>query len=456
MLSDRGMMPLMGPRRTLAIASVLLAMAAAVLDASSINIALPAAARSLGISASVAVWLVIGYQAALAASLLPLAAVGERYGYRSTFIAGITLFATCALASSLAANFKLLVAFRVLQGTGGAAIMALGVALLRKIVAPEAFGRVIGWNAMAVAATSAAGPTVGAALLVLGGWRFVFAGGIALAAAALSVAAALPEAGVARREFDRRGALLYVSIAPAFAIAAGIAPARPVVGIALVVLAIAGTIMLVRRDGRRSRPFLPFDLLRQRNFRASVLASVFCFTGLSLALLTLPFALQDRLAASAFDMAKMMTPWPLAVLAMTPLVTSLSRRVDAALLCAMGGLCLAIAMAALALAPAAAGFACHLAAIALCGTGFGLFQTPNNRTMFLAAPIERAASAGGVQGTARLTGQMTGSLIASFLFSAFGASAAIRLAFALAAVSALAAGVTVLRRRNDAEQPVRP
>lgn len=80
----------------------------------------------------------------------------------------------------------------------------------------------------------------------------------------------------------------------------------------------------------------------------------------------------------------------------------------------------------------------HVLGVILCGIGFGLFQTPNNRTMFLSAPVDRAASAGGVQGTARLAGQVTGALAASILLSVSSVSSAGSFAFGIAAIAALA------------------
>lgn len=111
----------------------------------------------------------------------------------------------------------------------------------------------------------------------------------------------------------------------------------------------------------------------------------------------------------------MMTPWPLAVLVTTPFTARLLDGIHPARLCAVGALVLACGLAVLATAPLVGSIPVYISGIILCGIGFGLFQTPNNRTMFLAAPADRAASAGGVQGTARLIGQVTGSVIASIL-----------------------------------------
>lgn len=421
-----------GLRRRAAIASVLAAMAAAVLDASSLNIALPSISTALHIEPSTAAWLVIAYQAALVAGLLPLAAIGDRFGYCPTFVAGAALFGLCAAASGLAPNFALLMLFRVLQGIGAAAVMALGIALLRQTVADEAFGQAIGWNAMTVALMSAAGPAVGAFLLDLGSWRFVFTGSVLLASVAVIAGWALPARRGTRRELDGIGILAYAAVVPAFVVAGGLGHLCLSAAALVFAAGATGLWLLVRRDRGRASPFLPLPLFRSPSFTRSVLASVAYFTALSLALLMLPFALHGRLGLSAQGTALMMTPWPLAVLLTTPMTSRFLKRIQPARLCAGGAVVLSCGLMVLATAPA------HLLGIILCGIGFGLFQTPNNRTMFLAAPADRAASAGGVQGTARLTGQVSGALAASILLSASSIETASSTAFGIAALAALA------------------
>lgn len=430
-------LPRGAPRRA-AIASVLAAMAAAVLDASSVNMALPSIAGALQVHPSIAAWLVIAYQGALVASLLPLAAMGERFGHRRTFVVGTALFGFCAAASGSASGFATLVAFRALQGVGAAAIMALGVALLRQSVAEDELGKAIGWNAMTVALMSAAGPAIGAVLLGLGSWRFVFLGSGALAAMALVASRSLPTRGGERRALDPVGLLLYLSIAPAFVVAVGLARIWASLSGLLVAGGVAGLLLLLQRDLRRASPFLPLALLRAPDFRRSVLASVACFTAISMALIMLPFGLHGRLGLSPPEVALMMTPWPLAVLLTTPVTARLLDHHLPQRLCSIGGTLLAFGLVLLALGSQIAGVPVHVVGVILCGIGFGLFQTPNNRTMFLAAPIDRAASVGGIQGTARLTGQVTGALIASILLAVPSVGTGASLAFGIAAVAAIA------------------
>ncbi len=141
-----------------------------------------------------------------------------------------------------------------------------------------------------------------------------------------------------------------------------------------------------------------------------------------------------------------MTPWPLTVAVATLLSGRLSNRVPTARLCAAGVTCLALGFAAASLWPLH-GSALPLVPITmLCGLGFGLFQVPNNRNMFLSAPRERAGAAGGIQGNARLAGQTAGGVVMSLLFTVACVESAPRVGLGIGALLTLAAGlVSVLR-----------
>jgi DHA2 family multidrug resistance protein-like MFS transporter len=117
-----------------AIAAVLGAVVLAVLDAAIVNVALPTIAQSLRVSAGDSVWIVTAYQAALVMGLLPCAALGESLGYRRVFTGGVVLFTVASALCAFAPSLRWLVAARLLQGFGGAAVMALAIALLRQVV----------------------------------------------------------------------------------------------------------------------------------------------------------------------------------------------------------------------------------------------------------------------------------------------------------------------------------
>jgi len=137
---------LQGPRRSAAIAAVLAAMVLAVLDAAIANVALPSMERSLQVTPGMSVWIITAYQTALVMGLLPCAALGESLGYRRVFMAGVALFTAASALCALSPSLPWLVAARFLQGLGGAAIMALGIALLRLVVPRRQLGAAIGWT----------------------------------------------------------------------------------------------------------------------------------------------------------------------------------------------------------------------------------------------------------------------------------------------------------------------
>ena len=142
----------------------------------------------------------------------------------------------------------------------------------------------------------------------------------------------------------------------------------------------------------------------------SIATSTVSFAAQMLAFVTLPFLFQYVFGRSAFETGLLMTPWPLALGVVAPLAGRLADRARAGL---VGGVGLAIfatglfALSRLGTSPATVDIAWRMA---LCGIGFGLFQSPNNRTIISSAPRQRSGAAGGMLATARLLGQTTGAV----------------------------------------------
>jgi DHA2 family multidrug resistance protein-like MFS transporter len=339
-----------------------------------------------------------------------------------------------------------LAAARFVQGLGGAAIMSLGVALLRFAVPHQRIAAVIGWNAMVIALSSAAGPTIGAAILSVASWPWLFAVNVPLGGLVLLATRALPDVSGTARPLDVISAGLNAAAFALFVMGAELLPERP--GVAVVLLAAAAMLMvaLVRREMPKEAPLIPLDLLRSHSFRISVIASILCFSGMTMGLVALPFYLQHDLGQDAWTTGLYLTPWPLTVAIAAPLTGRFANQASSAWLCTVGGVLLMAGLAAAALWPLHG----HLLPLALftmiCGLGFGLFQVPNNRNMLLAAPRERSGAAGGMQGTARLMGQTAGAIIMTLLFTLTSVGVAPRVGLAIASVLTLAAGLVSTRR----------
>jgi DHA2 family multidrug resistance protein-like MFS transporter len=332
--------------------------------------------------------------------------------------------------------------------------MSLSLALLRFVVPHHRLGAAIGWNALAVALSSAAGPTIGATILSAGGWPWLFAVNIPIGAVVLIATRGLPDAAGSARRLDLASVALNAAGFAALVVGADGLTTQPARGAVLIAVGVLCMAALVRREMPRTAPLIPLDLLRVGSFRISVIASVCCFSGQAAGMVALPFYLQHGLGQDAFMTGLYMTPWPLSVAVAAPLAGRLSNRVSTAWLCAVGGACLAAGLAAVAFWPLHGSPLPLIPLTMLCGLGFGLFQVPNNRNMLLSAPRERSGAAGGMQGTARLTGQTVGAVAMSMLFALVSAGEAPRIGLGIAAVLTLLAGlVSTLRSAAAAGQP---
>jgi len=427
-------------RSVQAIAAVLAATALVVLDAAIVNLALPTIAYALRVSPAMSILVMTAYQLALVMALLPCAALGESLGFRRVFTVGVALFTVASAFCAAAPSLPWLVAARFLQGLGGAAVMALGVALLRQVVPSNWLGAAIGWNALTVALATATGPSLGAVILSATSWPWLFALNLPIGAATLLASRALPRSPGSSRALDPVSIALNGGVFAALVVGADLLPTRPLFSMVLLFVAGAALALLVRREAAKALPLVPLDLLRVRSVSISAAASVCLFTGQTAALVALPFHLQHGLGLSALQTALYITPWPLTVAIAAPVAGHLSDRVPTAWLCALGGVVLALGLSAMAMwAPSAPRIL--VPCIMLCGLGFGLFQAPNNRNLFLGASPERSGAAGGLQGTARLTGQTAGAVLMTALFTATSVDLAPRLGLGIGAALTLTAGI---------------
>ena len=438
------------PRRMAAIASVLAAMALVVLDAAIANVALPTIAGSLQVTPAMSVWVVTAYQCALLMALLPCAALGEALGYRRVFIGGVLVFTAASVLCALSPSLPWLLAARFGQGLGGAAVMALGIALLRVVVPSRQLGAAIGWNALVIALSSAVGPVIGAAIISAADWPWLFAINLPLGLLVLIAARALPDIGGTARRLDWFSVALNAAACACLVVGAELLPTRPALAAALFVMAGVQLAALVLRERPKKLPLIPFDLLGLSPFRLSVIASVCCFSGQTAGMVALPFYLQHGLGQDTFMAGLYMTPWPLTVAVAAPFAGRLADRVSTAWLCAAGGMLLASGLGAAALWPLHGNPLPLVPFTMLCGLGFGLFNVANNRSMFLAAPKERSGAAGGMQGTARLFGQTAGAIIMTLLFTLASGDGVPQIGLGIGAAMTLLAALASMLHRSPA------
>ena len=425
-LSDNTEQGLPVPQRYWAMLVIALALTLAVLDSAIANVALPTIARNLHASAAGSIWVVNAYQLAITISLLPLASLG------------------CAMSTSL----PTLALARVIQGFGAAGIMSVNTALVRMIYPPGQLGRGVSINAMVVAVSAAVGPTVASGVLAVASWPWLFAINVPIGIAAIvGGLKALPMNRGHESPYDYLSAVMNAFVFGLLIFAVdGLGHGERFGYAAIeVIAAVVIGYFFVRRQLTQPAPLLPVDLLRIPIFALSIGTSVCSFCAQMLAFVSLPFLLQETLGLSQVETGLLMTPWPAVIIIAAPIAGFLSDKVSSGWL---GGVGLAamtaglILLATLGAHPDAMQIAWRMA---LCGAGFGIFQSPNNRTMLSSAPRERSGGASGMLGTARLTGQTLGAALVALIFGVAPQHGPTITLYVAACFSALAAVISTMR-----------
>ncbi|ELY4511777.1 MFS transporter [Cronobacter dublinensis] len=445
-----------GRERALAMTAVMTSTTMAVFDGAMVNIALPDIARELQVSAADAVWVANGYLLAAAMTLAIFAALAGRLGFRTLFAAGVGLFTLASLGCALADSLGMLVAMRFLQGIGGAATLSIAPAILRTIFPNRLLGRILGMNALLIATSTAVAPVLGGALLAWLGWPWLFAINLAPGALALWLTLrTLPQARrPARGPFDVSGALLSALMLGAAVMAPDAVSLSATLGWAA--LAALSGAALVWRLKRAPEPLLPPQLFASPRFTLAALTSLASFISQGMTFVALPFLFQSVYGYSALNAALLFTAWPVGIMLVAPHAGRLADRHAPSLIATVGLAVFVGGLVALALLPAhASAWDISLRGL-LCGTGFGIFQSPNNREMLANASREHSGYASGVLAIMRMFGQCVGAALVGVIFAlgapgtdALAQASGVRLALWVAALaSLLALGFSLSRLRR--------
>jgi DHA2 family multidrug resistance protein-like MFS transporter len=438
------------PRRYLAILAVAFGTALAVIDGSIVTVALPTLARDLGVDSSAAVLVVTVYQLVLVMALLPFSALGSRIGLRRLYQYGQVTFLVATILCFFARSLPFLLVVRAIQALGAAAALSVSSALIRAIYPARQLGRGLGISNVVVSSAGAIAPTLGGLVLSVASWPWIFAAASPLALTSLLLGRqALPEPQGHEEPFDVLGALLC---ALTFGlIISGMESAvhgnSPVISAAIVAAGGAIAFVFVRRELDSRMPILPVDLLAQPVVALSTIGGLVAFIASMTFILSLPFRLQQQFGFSPGEVGAVITPWPLGMMIVAPLAGILSDRFPAGLLGGIGMTIATIALLLLAFLPPHVSHLDIAWRMTLSGIGFGLFLAPNARLIVHSAPHARAASAGGLISTTRLTGQTLGAtLLAALLAVGVGSN---RVPALLAAALACLAGLCSVARLSS-------
>ena len=372
------------------------------LDATAVNVALPAIGQDFGASLMSLQWIVNAYSLTLAGLLLLGGSLGDRYGRRRLFVFGILWFAVASLICAIAPNSPSLIAARALQGIGAALLTPGSLAIIETTFHPEDRSAAIGaWSGLG-GVMIAIGPVVGGYLATAMSWRLIFFINLPFAALAAwaamqhlpesrpeTAAARLDYVGAALAAFGLGGVIFALTVGPAgwetpIVLATGVGGM-----IALV------TFVLVERSIRH--PLLPLELFRSRQFSAANAITFVIYGALGGALFLLPIQLQRVVGLSALKSGSALIPMTILMLLVSSLAGRLAQRTGPRLPMTIGPLIAAIGLALLVrVGPSGGYWLTIFPAIVVFGLGLSITVAPLTATVLAAAGPEHAGIASAI------------------------------------------------------------
>jgi len=382
------------------------------LDGSIVSVALPKMGDALHLSFAAAMWVQAAYLLTTAVLLIPLGRLADQHGRVRFYLLGVVVFTAGSLLAALSMNGAWLVGSRVVQGAGGALMVATAAAIVTAVFPPQERGRALGINVMAVYIGLTLGPPLGGILVDTLGWRSIFLINLPIGAIVLVWGwALLPRSermeGAPRVDFAGAALLgtFLISLLVPLTFATEWGWAAPAT-VGLLVLSGAALVGFVVVERRVKAPVLDLDLLlHNRLFAAANLAALLNYMALyAISVLTAIFLqiVQDRSAAVS---GLLILSQPLLMAVLSPFSGHLSDKIGSRVLATGGMVAIAFGMVLLAAMPITAPVWQVAANMAIVGLGMAAFSAPNTSAIMGSVRRDQLSVASAFIGTMRTTGQ---------------------------------------------------
>lgn len=400
-------------RRRLTLLAMCVATFMIQLDVTIVNVALPSIQRDLHMAPGDLEWVISAYALSLAALIPVGGALGDRYGRKLIFLVGITIFALGSIACALSPNGEALIVFRVLQGIGGAAMLALTLSILTETFPPPTRAGAIGTWAAIGGTGFGVGPVVGGILLSFFGWSSVFWVNVPFAAVAvtLTLAAVNESRNPASRGFDGLG--VATSALGLVGITLGLvdASSQPWTSTPVAMPLAAGTALLVSFvlwERYSPHPMIPSTLLGARSFLSASGVYLISYTAFSGVLFYVTLLYQDVDGWSALRTGLSWLPMNAPFLVMAQLTGRIDRRQPPGRVVAAGCVVAATGILVLSRAGTSTPFALTAIGYILAGSGFGVLVPGVTHVAMRDVPPGTSGAASGVVNASRQIGTSVG------------------------------------------------
>jgi len=437
------------------------------LNSTMLAVALPGIMDEFGLGANTVASLVTLYLGAVAVALPVSGSLGDRYGHRRVFVAGVICFGAASLVAAVATSFVVLEIARVLQAACGALVSTTSAALVRETTPPARSGEAFGVFDLLVSTSAAVGPFIGGLLVGSFGWRslFVVAIPVALVAAGLVGVLLRPSMAASSRPVRTVGSAVRAEPVdvPGLAVLAliivgllvvlrnGLAGVGPAAAVGTALLAV----LFVALELRVDRPAVDVRLLRRPSFAAALLGVFGATVVLHGCFLLVPLLVERLLDGTASTSGLVL----LGIAGVSALVAPFGgrasdRRGRRVVVFAGSAIC-AVGLGGLAL-PAGIGSATTVAILlGVVGLGLGLSGAPRQAAAFDGIAPDRIGMAAGTYFTARYLGGVLGASLAGAVLGGAVTGSGVSLGFAILAIAAIvvsAASVGLPNRSIEGSQ----
>ncbi len=388
---------------------------------SAVNIALPTIGEEFHAGAVSLGWITTAYLLACAVSLVPFGRLADIHGRRRVFAIGLASYTLSSLLCAVAPSTDLLIAFRVLQGVGGAMVFSTSAALVTSAYPREERGRALGWNVAAVYTGLSFGPALGGVLTQHLGWRSLFLINVPLGITILGfvlwkIRQEWAEFRGAR--FDILGTLIYG--AGIVSLMLGFSELPEPHGLSLLLgglLAIGG---FAAWELRQESPLFDLRLFRgNRTFTFSNVAAFVNYSATAAVAFLLSLYLQYNRGFSATTAGIILIGQPIVQTLFSPLAGRLSDRIQPRIVVSIGMTMTVVSVSVFAFLGSHTPLALIIANLAWLGLAFALFSSPNTNAIMSAIDRRLYGVASGTVATMRAMGQMTSMAVSMLLLSLF-------------------------------------